>query len=551
MTFWFVCFAAENSIKDKAEDSFHVSGKCSPCAGKHSKDLRHSQHSELLPGPEMAENYCQKKLLTSDTVVPHINAMIEPKHGLPNPSCSRGTFACENRKSTYTEVPQLTSNTVVPVVQEIAPYKHDLIEPGTSEDSYRSESMEYSQCDRIDSFHPCENDMLHASEKEYKSCVKNVLTSDSVVPNSDAIVVTRQQFAEPYSSQDALGYQNRQITPSELSQKMVVPIIQEIASYKHDPIEPGTGEGSCRSRNEENALGELSEMSSSAVPDASRQCKVCGSVFKRRRYLESHMTIHTGEKPYSCRFCDKKFRDKYWCHMHELGHKGQLPQCPVCGGRYASLAAHLSVHSTDNFNHICSVCKRAFRKANALKKHMLVHTGERQYTCQDCGRQYKTCTHLKLHIRTVHAKEKNHACSVCGKLFSQNTGLQAHMCVHTNERPYHCETCYKAFKSKFRLYVHRSVHSSEKRFVCSTCGKCFRRDCTLKRHSLIHSGEQPYECSVCKMRFNQSNSMQRHMLVHTGEKPYSCSDCGTRFTQSGGLASHRLRHCPNRKNTDS
>jgi len=442
-------------------------------------------------------------------------------------------------KQKHTQVPQLTGDTVVPIIQEIAPYKHDLIEPGTSEGSYRCGNIECSRCDGKDSLRPCQNDLLHASEKQHKSCMKNVSTSDCVVPNSDANV-TRQQFAEPCSSQGTFGCENRENILSE------VPHLKgdtEVALFKHDLIQPVTS-GDLRTC-------ELPEMSRGADLITRPQCTVCGFMFKCLRNLERHMTIHTGVKPFQCSFCDKKFREKYWYEMHVLGHKGQLPQCPVCGGRYARLAEHLPIHSMDNYNHICSVCKRAFRQASTLKRHMLVHTGERRYTCQDCGGWYKTSSSLKKHIRSVHAKEKNHVCSMCGKVFSGSNHLQDHRLVHTNERPYHCETCNKAFKTKFHLDVHRSVHSSEKLFVCSTCGKCLSQYAALKRHSLIHSGEQPYECSVCKMRFNQSSSMQRHMLVHTGEKPYSCSDCGTRFTQSGGLASHRLRHCPRRKNTDS
>jgi len=367
------------------------------------------------------------------------------------------------------------------------------------------------------SFHSGQNELPHASEKTRYPIVKRLLTTDTAVPNADAIV----------------------ITGDEDSHHFIEPVISEV-SY-------GSG-------NRENTRGELPEMftvTNSPVFDDRLQCSVCGFVFKRRRDLERHMTIHTGEKPYKCSFCDQKFRSEYQHKMHELRHKGELPQCPVCGGRYAALKSHMLIHSSDSCKHVCSLCKRAFCKPTYLKSHMLVHTGERPYTCLDCGGRYKTSTQLKLHIRSVHAGEKNHVCSDCGKKFSQREGLKAHMSIHSDEKPYHCETCGKAFKRKVGLEKHQTIHSSEKPFICSTCGKGFRQVGALKIHSLIHTGEQPYECSVCKMRFNQRSSMQRHMLTHTGEKPYSCSDCGTRFTQSGGLASHRLRHCPNRRNTRS
>jgi len=412
-----------------------------------------------------------------------------------------------------------------------------------------SERNPRAEKDGKHSFLPHQSELPHASEMAQNSPVKMLMASDAVVPKADVTIATRWESTEPSIAPGTLGPENSQKTSGELPHLTVEPMRHETVLNKHHLIEPGTSEGSDGSGSWEKMV---CEMSSGAVFDDGLQCKVCDFVFKHRRYLERHMTIHTGDKPYMCRFCDKKFRTKYEHKMHKLRHKGELPQCPVCGGRYGDLTKHMLIHSTDSYKHVCSVCRTAFRTAPYLKRHMSVHTGERPYTCQDCGGRFRNSSQMKMHIRTVHAGEKNHVCNVCGKMFSQRFGLKAHMThVHTDEKPYHCETCDRTFKRKAGLDIHRRVHSSPKSYVCSTCGKGFQQISALKRHSLIHTGEQPYECSRCKMRFNQSNSMQRHMLTHTGEKPYSCSDCGTRFTQSGGLASHRLRHCPKRRKTQS
>jgi len=290
------------------------------------------------------------------------------------------------------------------------------------------------------------------------------------------------------------------------------------------------------------------EVTSRSIPevphhDRKYSFKVCGGKFVHQRNLDRHESIHLWEKPFSCSFCDKKFYRKDLLKSHERCHKGKLPQCNLCRGRFVKLKEHIAnIHSTSNREHFCSVCKKGFRMITLVRRHMLTHTDERNYSCQDCGARFPTKNQVKKHM-VSHTKETNYICNVCGMKFSRASGLHGHMCVHSGLKPYSCETCGRAFKRSGGLRKHWLIHTSEKPFSCSTCGKAFHQSDRLTKHALIHSGEQPYECSECGMRFSQSGSLQRHKLTHTGEKPYSCSDCGQRFTRSDGLCLHQRNHC--------
>ena len=56
-----------------------------------------------------------------------------------------------------------------------------------------------------------------------------------------------------------------------------------------------------------------------------------------RGNLARHERKHTGEKPYACTVCDKRFRISSHCKAHERTHTGEKPfpcRVPGCGLRF-------------------------------------------------------------------------------------------------------------------------------------------------------------------------------------------------------------------------
>jgi len=56
-------------------------------------------------------------------------------------------------------------------------------------------------------------------------------------------------------------------------------------------------------------------------PKERKECPICGKTLYDRSTWNRHMRIHTGEKPYPCRYCGRRFRTNY----NKLGHEKKCP----------------------------------------------------------------------------------------------------------------------------------------------------------------------------------------------------------------------------------
>ena len=123
-----------------------------------------------------------------------------------------------------------------------------------------------------------------------------------------------------------------------------------------------------------------------------------------------------------------------------------------------------------------------------------------------------------------------HICKTCNKFFSHITNLKKHLLVHTGEKPYSCKQCNKAFSQAGNLERHILTHTGEKPYKCEQCDKEFAQLSDRKKHIRIcHTGEKPFACLKCTQHFATSSHLAIHMRRnnHTNKK----SDKTIEYTQ--------------------
>jgi len=244
-------------------------------------------------------------------------------------------------------------------------------------------------------------------------------------------------------------------------------------------------------------------------------CEECLKTFSSPGKLRQHEYGHTGETPFECNItgCDKKFTSKF------------------------KLKRHILIHS-QNKRFTCDVCQRAFRRKDHLKNHEKVHDpGKCVYSCSNkgCSRTYNSISSYRKHQAMHSAEEGQLDCKICKMVLQTQEELMTHLKIHagsrtvkgSSDKKFSCSACDKKFFTRKDLKRHSVVHTGNREFGCPHCTQRFGR----KDHMTLHAKKthaQFYE-TRCSERTRQTTPLPEHvseMMPRTARKERSISDPG-------------------------
>nr|VZI12497.1 unnamed protein product [Spirometra erinaceieuropaei] len=242
-------------------------------------------------------------------------------------------------------------------------------------------------------------------------------------------------------------------------------------------------------------------------------CDQCNYMTNNGGTMEHHKRAHTGEKPYVCDVCNKRFAQKANMKTHRNRHiyRDKIFRCDTCNKAFSSYdiyLAHLRTREHELREHFammassqlaleCLGCALTFDSIYNLNKHTrscrIVRTLQTKFRCLPCNAYVSDVASLKAHVK-AHEGSQIISCPVCGERgfpgFNQlNHHITRAHALKVNRR-HVCRYCESTFELKKDLDSHiRSMHAEERNARQSRGAvgrlKCRYSNCEFTTNSIM------------------------------------------------------------------
>ena len=130
----------------------------------------------------------------------------------------------------------------------------------------------------------------------------------------------------------------------------------------------------------------------------------CGRRLEHPKKSGKPIAARSGHHLYPCPECPAQLTSKHHYQRHVEAHQKNQGSfhCEACGKTFENrrkFINHLKHHQSSSKKFQCRVCGLSFLQSEFLKRHQLVHTGEKPYSCSMCDASFRQQVHLRQHQR--------------------------------------------------------------------------------------------------------------------------------------------------------
>ncbi|XP_045886657.1 zinc finger protein 260-like isoform X1 [Micropterus dolomieu] len=264
-----------------------------------------------------------------------------------------------------------------------------------------------------------------------------------------------------------------------------------------DPLKPQSSEEST-SPSKKQVIKEDSTPSSSNHSQSSVQkdgytkkhsCVHCNKKFNSICKCRDHMRVHTGEKPFPCDLCPKKFRVNQSLKVH-LTRMHQDKSSSETNGGLAWTEPLEEIE--DDQEDLISSSKDTRQAIDVQSEHNPDKKPSRQW--QTMGTR---CSN-------------GFSCLLCPKIVRNKYMLTEHFRTHTGERPIKCDRCPAKFHSNWQLSVHKKGGCNPL-IQCEKCEKNFFSQTRYNKHVSKYHKDWSIFCKFCGRGFVVAGRLRNHM----------------------------------------
>ncbi|KAJ8935424.1 hypothetical protein NQ314_012844 [Rhamnusium bicolor] len=227
-------------------------------------------------------------------------------------------------------------------------------------------------------------------------------------------------------------------------------------------------------------------------------CRICMKVLSSSSSLDRHVLVHSGERPFHCKYCGDTFTTNGNMHRHMRTHSHKTEN-----------NSYESDGSTDsNSSKSTEFNNNKVEKYNNKRKNESPDTPSKRHreSCSDTD------------------TSQSFKCPVCERTdFNSISNLEAHLEDNHPDYPAKCNQCQQVFLNNKQLTVHKAtVHENvisrhpvvgfkDLTFVDFSSEKfphIARRECEMNLHKV--SGSLKFQCRKCNRAFPCTNSLEIH-----------------------------------------